>query len=398
MKRWIGAICALLLLPTLACGEAYTIGEVRGQVEELERWIQTYTDDYGREVAVDVAPIVPEAGAIPIKTMDNPVLPIEDVWKIFDPDMMKQEKMEDGIRMTYYNSDTNEKAVVYSCTIGGNLVFIQYDDLNTKIEGDPKELESYSGKLYCSNEVDRSYPYLSGYDLTVQNCIDRANENLQAFFPDYELDLDIVWAEVIPNTRALYACTLRQNVEDIPILMGAGDPVFGVSEKEIDFELPENWRHQGVVYWGSFIRSYYDFFAFADGGYQIQFRPLKQTGELAEDVPLCSLKEVIAHIEKQIENGHIRKIHAMRLGYCCYLGENEEIVLYPVWEVECDYFYNPRKEARNYREMQNIAVTNGLDYHTMIFNAQTGEFMDPIELKENLLDCPEIITWEDVQQ
>ena len=33
----------------------------------------------------------------------------------------------------------------------------------------------------------------------------------------------------------------------------------------------------------------------------------------------------------------------------------------------------------------------------MIVNAQTGEFMNPIELKEKLLDCPKIIRWEDVQ-
>ena len=36
-------------------------------------------------------------------------------------------------------------------------------------------------------------------------------------------------------------------------------------------------------------------------------------------------------------------------------------------------------------------------YRTMIVNAQTGEFMNPVELKEKLLDCPEIITWEDIQ-
>ena len=71
-------------------------------------------------------------------------------------------------------------------------------------------------------------------------------------------------------------------------------------------------------------------------------------------------------------------------------------VLYPVWQVECDYFFNPKEEQKHYAEMENVRVTQGHDYHTMIVNAQTGEFMNPSELKDNLLKCPDIITWDDI--
>ena len=47
--------------------------------------------------------------------------------------------------------------------------------------------------------------------------------------------------------------------------------------------------------------------------------------------------------------------------------------------------------------MTGVSYVNELNYHTMIVNAQTGEFMNPVEQKEKLLDCPKIITWEDVQ-
>ena len=70
----------------------------------------------------------------------------------------------------------------------------------------------------------------------------------------------------------------------------------------------------------------------------------------------------------------------MRFGYCCYLDENEQIVLYPVWQIECDYFFNPKEEQKHYAEMEDGQVTLGLDYHTMIVNAQTGEFMNPVDL------------------
>lgn len=86
----------------------------------------------------------------------------------------------------------------------------------------------------------------------------------------------------------------------------------------------------------------------------------------------------------------------MRFGYCCYPTQNEEIILYPVWEVECDYLFNPKQEMSIYSENLGIPVTSGRYYSTMIINAQTGKFMDPIELKDNLLDCPQIITWDEL--
>ena len=52
---------------------------------------------------------------------------------------------------------------------------------------------------------------------------------------------------------------------------------------------------------------------------------------------------------------------------------------------------------RIYPEDDGIPITSGRYYSTMIVNAQTGEFMNPAKLKEKLLDCPEIITWEDIQ-
>ena len=178
--------------------------------------------------------------------------------------------------------------------------------------------------------------------------------------------------------------------------MGAGDIARGTNEKEMGFKFPKSWKTKGEEYWGGFIRPLWDFIAYVDGGYQIQFRPLKKIVSLVDDVPLCTFDEVISSVEKQIEHGNIRNVYEMRFGYCCYLDENGQIVLYPVWQIECDYFFNPKEEQKHYAEMEDGQVTLGLDYHTMIVNAQTGEFMNPADLKDNLLKCPDIITWNDI--
>ena len=338
------------------------------QTEANIEWKKDYVDRYGRTVSVDVTPIIPQVDKVPIQIMENQILPVENVLNIYPQSMVQEEKREEDnvIIMNYLNQDKNERGAVYICQNDGNLVLFEYDDLNTKIKKTTTKLESFSGIQYCSNEVERLYPYFDGYDFTVQDSIDCANQELGKFFPDYNLDLDIMWVTIVPNTRPCYVCTLRQKIDGIPILMGAGDIARGTNEKEMGFKFPKSWKTKGEEYWGGFIRSLWDFIAYVDGGYQIQFRPLKKVVSLVDDVPLCTFDEVISSVEKQIEHGNIRNVYEMRFGYCCYLDENEQIVLYPVWQIECDYFFNPKEEQKHYAEMEDGQVTLGLDYHRFV--------------------------------
>ncbi len=402
MYKTIAAIIllciALWIIGMFGSVRAEYIGINELQIEANIEWKKEYVDRYGRTISVNVTPIIPQVDKVPIQIMENQILPIENVLNIYPQSMVQKEKREEDnvIIMNYLNQEKNERGAVYICQSDGNLVLFEYDDLNTKINKETTKLESFSGIQYCSNEVDRLYPYLDGYDFTVQDSIDYANQELGKFFPDYDLDLDITWVTIVPNTRPCYNCTLRQKIDGIPILMGAGDITYGANEKEMGFKFQKSWKTKGVEYWGYYISPIWGFIAYVDGGYQIQFRPLKKVASVVDDVPLCTLDEVISSVEKQIEKGNIRNVYEIRFGYCCYLDENEQIVLYPVWQVECDYFFNPKEEQKHYAEMENVRITQGHDYHTMIVNAQTGEFMNPADLKDNLLKCPDIITWDDI--
>ena len=84
MKRWMAALCALMLIPTLAGAESgkVSISELREQVEAMGRWTKTY-EAYGRTIEVDVPIRVPSAEKVPV---------LECVpWKI-------SEKMTDEIK------------------------------------------------------------------------------------------------------------------------------------------------------------------------------------------------------------------------------------------------------------------------------------------------------------
>ena len=51
-------IVLLLLLEISAKAEWVSIVELRQQVDEMGRWIQNYTDTYGRQIEVDVLPMI----------------------------------------------------------------------------------------------------------------------------------------------------------------------------------------------------------------------------------------------------------------------------------------------------------------------------------------------------
>ena len=56
---------------------------------------------------------------------------------------------------------------------------------------------------------------------------------------------------------------------------------------------------------------------------------------IQEDVPLATLDEVIQALEKKIEEGYIRDIYALRLGYVCYPDDISPDIyaLYPAWSL-----------------------------------------------------------------
>lgn len=136
------------------------------QIEANIEWKKDYVDRYGRTVSVDVTPIIPQVDKVPIQIMENQILPVENVLNIY-PQSMVQEEIdkvdEEVIILHYQNQERNERGAVYICQEGGKLVLFEYDDLNTKINKETTKLESFSGTQYCSNEVDRLYPYLDGY-------------------------------------------------------------------------------------------------------------------------------------------------------------------------------------------------------------------------------------------
>lgn len=405
MKRMITALCAMMLVPTLAAAknEGISVTELREQIETLGRWTASYTDVKGRTVEVDIAPILSEVENVPVITLEKPQYPLESAYNICDPSMTKvRQEADGGTVFNYDNPETGEQRDLYFVSAPGdsydNVLSVIMEYRSQKIE-ESGILESRSGKSYRINEVDWEKPFFDGYDLTIQNAVDLANGELSRLFPNIPIDLEPIWVEVAKNTRPLYILEMRQRFNGIPVLTGANMPVKYVRDDDAPFDIPQIWERNGCYqYWADFRSPTWDFDAYVDGSYSFFYvEPMIQKDVLVEDVPLSPIQKVIESLEQQIEAGHIRNLFALRFGYCCYLNDAKEVVTIPVWMAECDYYFGANTKTRNYKEFADSPITSRLFYRTMIVNAQTGEFVDPAKLMEHVLDCPEIITWEDVQ-
>ena len=85
-------------------------------------------------------------------------------------------------------------------------------------------------------------------------------------------------------------------------------------------------------------------------------------------------------MEKEIEKGKIRKIYALKLGYCVYFSDEGENIytIYPVWMCECDYTESAKEELKKSEQIPD--ERKQYYYKQLVINAQTGQ-IEPYLIK-----------------
>ncbi len=404
MKRLFAAMAVMMLVPTMASagGEMISVSELRKQVERMERWKQNYKDDYGRSIGVDVEPIMNKIEKVPILMMDSPVISEENVYNAFQQESVSVLENDVAIDYTCIDPETGGNVLI-SLVKEDNWLYPTPEcgdiDLQISILDEKRDISSelvvLDGFFASPNEIDMNRSYLGEKSLTVNDGMELIERRMNELFPDYDLKFELFRFGVVNASEPYYSCAIRQKVYGIPILMCAKDPILNAGKEKLGFDPQKEWNSQRLKY-GTYDKPSW-VVKLSDKQFEILCRPLKIKNVIVDDVPLCGIEQVIHSIEEAIQKGYVRNVYTLRFGYCCYLDVNENIILCPIWEVECDYMFKPEQNMADYKENSEVPIPSRLYYLTMIVNAQTGEFMNPVELKEKLLDCPEIITWEDVQ-
>lgn len=207
------------------------------------RWQQIFEDAYGREIAVDVRPIMPDIEAVPVLRATKPECTADGMRSLYDPSQIQTTKEDYGTVINYADPESGDQLEVNLYSIGDRAVRVDYENLKTKLESDPTKLESFNGDTYCSNQVERTRAYLDGYTMTVQDCLDRMEGELNALFPACPFDLELMWVRVVPFRGPVMFARSGKRCKEFPFSWGRAIQ-FAVSAK---IRFPSKSPTAGVV-------------------------------------------------------------------------------------------------------------------------------------------------------
>ena len=413
MKRFAGMMGALLLVPTLATANSnmVSISELRQQVEAMGRWTQTYDTPNG-EVGVDIPIIAPEVENMPIlqvsAVMGKDVAEEKGLHKSVD-----QEDAGAGIFyddfdiLSKLNADVDDAAMIFCANPKEiDLAFLQvsHKGPNSMRRGS----WDYSSDYYYPNEMNPETLFAEENEQPMSTANDALAVLLQNYYGKENADYDVDYVEVRGKARkrvgrtkndlgaykkdypnGTYYISFRQKLEGIPIYAEIGQKMLTTNQTYVTQETALKCSRISWININGL--EYMD-----EGSFMLNATWMREEKQIWEDVPLATLDEVMRALEKRIEEGYIRDIDALRLGYVCYLDDTspDTYTLYPAWVCDCIYANSPREQIE-----ENI-VTDAFRENFMeqiVVDAQTCDIQAGWIDRDEGLYHAEPMTWGKIQ-
>ena len=414
MKRFVGMMGALLLMPTLALANSdmVSISELRQQVEMMGRWTQTYDTPNG-EVSVDIPIIVPEVENVPIlqvsAVMGKDVAEEKGLHKSVD-----QENAGAGIFyddfdiLSKLNVDVDGAAMIFCANPKEiDLAFLQvsHNGPNSMRRGS----WDYSSDYYYPDEMNPETLFAEENEQPMSTANDALAVLLQNYYGKENADYDVDYVEVRGKARkrvgrtkndlgaykkdypnGTYYISFRQKLEGIPIYLEIGHKMLTTNQTYVTQETALKCSRISWININGL--EYMD-----EGSFMLNATWMREEKQIWEDVPLATLEDVMRALEKRIEEGYIRDIYALRLGYVCYPDDTSPDIyaLYPAWICDCIYANSPREQI-----MENIvtdAFRENFRYEQILVDAQTCDIQEGWIDRDEGLYHAEPMTWGKIQ-
>lgn len=414
MKRFAGMMGALLLMPTLALANSdmVSISELRQQVEAMGRWTQTYDTPNG-EVSVDIPIIVPEVENMPIlqvsAVMGKDVAEEKGLHKSVDQENAGAGIFYDDFNiLSKLNANVDDAAMIFCANSEEiDLAFLQVS------HNDPNSMRmgswDYSSDYYYPNEMNPETLFAEENEQPMSTANDALAVLLQNYYGKENADYDVDYVEVRGKARkrvgrtkndlgaykkdypkATYYISFRQKLEGIPIYLEIGHKMLTTNQTYVTQEVAlKCQRIRGIE---TNTLEYMD-----ETSFILDTTWMREEKRIQEDVPLATLEDVMRALEKRIEEGYIRDIYALRLGYVCYLDDTSPDIyaLYPAWICDCIYANSPREQI-----MENIvtdAFRENFRYEQILVDAQTCDIQAGWIDRDEGLYHAEPMTWGKIQ-
>lgn len=415
-KKIFAALCLTLTLPTaaFAAGGMVSVSELHRQAEEMGRWQKTYDTPSGK-LNVDIPIIVPDVEAFPVITVEND----RPFTQEMADEMLKTAFEQDGLTYFHYDMDGQPSEVIWG-TLGMGMTedYESAKDFGVSTgewrEGKWSNYDARPNDYRYPWELDMDSTYIRGGDQTVaqamacfQSVIDEAYLNKGYTIAPKRIAIHGSTAVDGQSNggKGYYTIRAEQVMNGIP-MFGAlcstiGDNSFRVAyasspetnriaNRLAPYCLGAEWRTN------VFLKMYTS----SDTDYNVNVSMNRiRTVEL-EDVPLAPLDRVLASIEKEIETGHIRNIHALRLGYMRYSNPDMEDYAWavPMWVLDCDYVPDGKQDVvDSFHEHFELDRWTLYEFAQIPLDAQTGEMKIITTGDEATFTVPTLTTWEDAR-
>ena len=373
MKRIFAALCALLLVPTMAlCDE----------IESIRNVVQSGLYDTEK---INHAPIyIPDVSEINVIRAEKYEANPEIVQKYENAGMIAIEKMKMAT-LLYMGDEYDKKYGVDKRT-----QFLEYH-IDSAWKLDDEELAD----IHAKNQ-----PISAG------EVVNKAKNMIRELY-DESISIELKRIEVVSSFQkgkmvsdkmtslgdyefgdltgiGGYGIEAYPTLDGVPIIASAGS---GYLERGAE-------KIYDVLYFAH--PSAYVFY-YSDDYMNISLSNVFKKKEVVfENVPLCGFDKVYEIVEKYVDEGKIKRVYNISLGYIIYLDKKEEYsdkkekngkqrdyadyLLIPTWIIGCSYSENGSNDDQTDMNSYDGSEQQDLNYQKIFIDAQTGKLHDPKEV------------------
>ena len=373
MKKIFAALCALLLVPTLAlCDE----------IESIRNAVQSGSYDMEK---INHAPIyIPNVSEVNVIRAEKCEANLEVIQKYEDKGMMAIDKIK-RYTVLYMGDEYDQK---YGFNKRTQLTDYHIDTAWRLDDAELADIHAKNQPISAGEVVNKVKNMIRElYDESISIELKRI-EVVSSFqkgkmvsdkmtsLGDYEFgDLTGIGG---------YGIEAYPTLDGVPIISSAAS---GYIEKGAE-------KIYDVLY---FAHPSADVFYYSDDYMNISMMNAYKTKEVViENTGLCEFDNIYKTIEKIVDTGKIKRIYSINLGYVIYLDKNEEYsskkekggekwdyseyLLVPTWVVMCSYSENGSNNDKAEVNSDHVCERQDLNYQQIFIDAQTGKLHDPKEV------------------
>ena len=374
MKKIFAALCVLLLVPTLAlCDE---IESIRSDVQ---------------------------SGSYDMEKINHAPIYIPDVSEI---NVIRAEKYEANpeIIQKYENDGFLSINKTKKCTL-----LYKGDKYDQKYGVDKRSQFSdyHIDSAWKLDDGELDNIYAKNQTISAKGVVDKIKKMVQELY-DESIDIELRRVDVVSSFQmgkmisnemismgdyefgdltgiGGYAIEAYPTLDGIPIITSANSGYIETGKNRDAFD---------ALY---FSCPWIDTSYYSDDYMNVSFSNVfKVKKVISKNVELCGFDLIYNVLENYIDEGKIKKIYSINLGYVIYLDKNEEYsdkkekngkqrdysdyLLVPTWVVMCSYSENDSNNDKANISSENDCERQDLNYQNIFIDAQTGKLHDPKEV------------------